>query len=447
MKIKNILCFLLICTCLMQNFAQSLSLDSCQHLVLQNNATAKNAQLDVLAAKEVKNQVLTKFFPNISALAGGYYALNPLIEYGISDINNAEARQALYNAYAEYGATMGLPNSISLCKDGMIVGASAIQPVFMGGQIVNGNKLAKVGVEAAELQKQLTQQQLLQQTEEAYWLVVSLYEKKETVEQALVFLDTLYRDVTSARSAGLVTQNEELKVVLKQNELKSNLLQINNGIILASMALCQMVGIEYTDTLHLSDTLNDDIVKSLQACDASTAVAQRKETQLLNIQVKAEELKKKITIGETLPHLMVGIGASYGNIFFDRSKFNGLAFATLKIPLTDWWESAYKIKQQQLMIQKAENQKDDLTQKMMLETRQAWNNVMEAAEQIQLMKSTIQDAELNLSTSSVNYKAGMIPLSDLLEAQTLLRQAQSQYIDALISYKIKSAHYKTLTSN
>ncbi len=446
MKIKHIFCAFLIFGCLLQNFAQTLSLDSCQQLVLQNNAMMKNAQLDVLVAQQVKNQVLTKFFPNISAMAGGYHALNPLIEYGIKDVNNAEARQMLYNAYAEYGAAIGLPNSISMCENGLVVGATAIQPVFMGGQIVNGNRLAKVGVQAAELQSQLTREELLQQTEESYWLVVSLYEKKKTLEQALIFLDTLYRDVTTAHDAGLVTQNEELKVVLKQNELKSNLLQVNNGIVLSSMALCQMVGIDYDENLRLSDTLNDNIIKDIQSCDAVTAVSNRKEAQLLDIQVKAEELKKKMTIGESLPQVLVGVGASYGNLVFDRYKFNGIAFATLQIPLTNWWESSYKIKQQNLMIQKAENQKNDLTQKMMLETRQAWNNAIEAAEQIQLMRNTVTDAKVNLNTSTVNYKAGLTPISDLLEAQTLYRQSQDQYTDALISYKLKLAHYHTLTA-
>lgn len=446
MKIKHIFCAFLIFGCLLQNFAQTLSLDSCQQLVLQNNAMMKNAQLDVLVAQQVKNQVLTKFFPNISAMAGGYHALNPLIEYGIKDVNNAEARQMLYNAYAEYGAAIGLPNSISMCENGLVVGATAIQPVFMGGQIVNGNRLAKVGVQAAELQSQLTREELLQQTEESYWLVVSLYEKKKTLEQALIFLDTLYRDVTTAHNAGLVTQNEELKVVLKQNELKSNLLQVNNGIVLSSMALCQMVGIDYDENLRLSDTLNDNIIKDIQSCDATTAVSHRKETQLLDIQVKAEELKKKMTIGESLPQVLVGLGASYGNLVFDRNKFNGIAFATLQIPLTNWWESSYKIKQQNLMIQKAENQKNDLTQKMMLETRQAWNNAVEAAEQIQLMRNTVTNAKVNLNTSTVNYKAGLTPISDLLEAQTLYRQSQDQYTDALISYKLKLAHYHTLTA-
>ena len=73
--------------------AQSLSLDSCKALALRNSAAVKNAALDVAAAQEVKKQAFTKYFPNVSVMAGGYYAASPLIEYSIDDIENATARQ------------------------------------------------------------------------------------------------------------------------------------------------------------------------------------------------------------------------------------------------------------------------------------------------------------------------------------------------------------------
>lgn len=423
--------------------AQNLTLDSCQALALRNNVAMKNAALDVAAAKEVKRQLFTKYFPNVSAMAGGYYALNPLIEYGIDDIENAEARQWLHNLYFEEGAAMGLPNSVALCENGLTVGATAVQPVFMGGQIVNGNRLANVGVKASELQCQLTQDQLSQQVEESYWLVVSLQEKKKTLQQALTFLDTLQRDVAEALAAGLVTQNEQLKVTLKQNEMRSNMLKVNNGIALATMALCQFVGVDYSEAIVLTDTLQPER-DAYAMVDLSTAVANRKESQLLNLNVEAERLRKKITIGETLPHLMVGAGGSYGNLIFDKYGANGLAFAMLQVPLTNWWETSHKIKQQNYVIQKAENQRTDLMQKMQLETQQAYNSMQEASAQVTLMEVTVKDAQTNLQTVQVNYEAGVVAVSELLEAQTLYRQAQDQLVDARINYRLMCSKWKLL---
>lgn len=423
-----------------------LSLDSCKALALQNNLEIKNAALDVEAAQEVKKQAFTKYFPNVSAMAGGYYAAKPLFEYGIDDINNANARQWLHNLYFEYGAAMGLPDRISLCENGVLTGAMVLQPVYMGGQIVNGNRLAKVGVEAAELQGELTQDRVLQQVEEYYWLIVSLQEKQKTLQQATTFLDTLKRDVNAAAEAGLVSKNDPLKVKLKWNEVYYNLEKVQNGIRLATDALGQMIGQDH-GILILTDTIGEISEWQARWKDPGAAVLGRKETQLLDLQVSAEELKKKMTLGETLPHLTVGGTASYGNLVFDHYTANALAFVTLQVPLTGWWEASHKLKQHDILIQKSENERADLLQKMYLEVMQAWNNVGEAYNQYKLMGLALQDAEANLLDAKANYDAGLIPVSELLEAQTLFMQAQNQRTDALIDLKIKAERYKLLTAN
>lgn len=421
-----------------------LSLDSCKALALQNNLTLKNAAADVAAAQEVKKQAFTKYFPNVSAIAGGYYAAKPLFEYGIDNIENASARQFLHNLYYEYGASLGLPDRISLCENGLMVGATVVQPVYMGGQIVNGNKLAKVGIEAAELKEQLTEEQILQQVEEYYWLVVSLQEKKKTLQQALVFLDTLRRDVTTAAEAGLVSKNDVLKVKLKWTEIYANREKVQNGIQLATFALGQMIG-QNTGVLILTDTIGEISEWQARWTDAGTAVMGRKESQLLDLQVNAEELKKKMALGETLPHLTIGGTASYGNLVFDHFTANALAFTTLQVPLTGWWEASHKLKEHDILIQKAENERADFTQKMYLETLQAWNNVDDAYHQYQLAGLALQDAEANLHDVKTDYDAGLVPVSELLEAQTLLLQAQNQLTDTLIDLKLKAERYKTLT--
>lgn len=423
-----------------------LSLDSCKALALQNNLTLKNAALDVAAAKEVKKQAFTKYFPNVSAIAGGYYAAKPLFEYSIDDIGNASAQQFLHNLYFEYGAALGLPDRISLCENGVMTGALLVQPVYMGGQIVNGNKLAKVGVEAAELQGQLTEDRILQQVEEYYWLIISLQEKKKTLQQALAFLDTLRRDVTTAAEAGLVSHNDVLKVKLKWTEIYNNREKLQNGIRLATLALGQTIG-QDTGILILTDTIGKISEWGASWTDPGAAVMGRKEAQLLDIQVDAEELKKKMALGETLPHLTIGGTASYGNLVFDRFNANALAFATLQVPLTGWWEASHKLKQHDILVQKAKNERADLMRKMYLETLQAFDNVVEAHNQYKLMELALQDAEANLRDVKADYDAGLVPISDLLEAQTLLLQSQNQRTDALIDLKIKAEHYKTLTNS
>ena len=426
--------------------AQGLTLDSCKALARRNNPAVVNAWLDVRAAQEVKKQARTKYFPQVSAMAGVYDAAKPLIEYGIDDIDNATARQWLHNLYFEYGAAMGLPDRLSLCENGVMVGATAVQPVFMGGQIVIGNELADVGVAAAIRKNQLAVNQVLQQVEETYWQIVSLAEKRNTLQQAITFLDTLHRDVNAAADAGLVTRNDILKVTLKQNEMRSNMLKVENGITLSSMLLCQMIGLDYNENLTPADTVPEEIptYDTVTDVEIANAVYGRTEKALLDLQVYAEKLKKEMAIGASSPHVLVGASASYGNLVFDRSAANALVFATLQVPLTGWWETAHKIKQQNYAIQKAEIERDDLTEKMMLETRQAWCNIREARNQVELAETTVRDAQANLQTVRTNFDAGLVPVSELLEAQTLLLQARNQRTDALIDLKIKNNRFSQL---
>ena len=421
---------------------QSLTLDSCLKAAGARNVTLENARLDVLAAEQVKRQAFTKYFPTVSATALGYRALNPMFEYGIGDIDNAQVRQDLYNLWSEYGGSIGIPPSISLAEKGTAVAATAMQPLYAGGRIVNGNRLAQLGVEAAQLQQELSQEKVLMSVEESYWLVVSLYEKRHTVLQALDFLDTLGRDVLTAEEAGLVTRNDHLKVALKRDEMRSNLLKVENGIQLATMALCQLSGIEYSPTLQLTDTVATE--PSDIDVRIAEAVARRKEIRLLALNVQAEQLKKKMIVGEALPQLAIGVGASYGNLIVDRYSANGLAFATLQVPLTDWWATTHKAKEQEIRIQQAENSSRDLTEKMALETEQAIHNVQEAQAQVALAESTLYDAKENLESVLTNYEAGLVPVSELLEARTLYSQAQDQFTEARIDLTLKCARLKLI---
>lgn len=425
---------------------QVLSLDSCLNMALRNNVAAHNATLEVDAAKQTKQAALTEYFPNINITAGGYYALDPLLTIGISDIPNASIRAVLQTLYAEYGAALGLKNKFGFFQKGVVTGVTATQPVFAGGRIVNGNKLAKIGVEAAELQQQKINRDLLLSTEESYWTVILLQEKLKTVRQVQALLDTLYRDVNGAYSAGLVIQNDVLKVTLKQNELSSTLMKLENGIRLSKMALCQIIGLNYSDNITLIDSITtESISPMIYFKPTETAVTNRVEKQLLDIKVKSEELQHKMILGEALPQVMVGASYSYNNLWLDQNSFNGLVFAVVQVPLTDWWKTGHNLKKQKIKWQIADNERRDLTEKMNLQTQQIWNELEETYKQIDLANATVENASQNLKVATQNYQAGLIPLSDLLEAQTLYRQAVDQQSEELITYQIKLNKYQQLT--
>ena len=235
-----------------------LTLDSCLSLARQNNPTLRKAQLEVLKAREVKAQALTKYFPQVQGNAFGFHALHPLVEVGIDDIGNASVRDLLNTLYGYFGEALGLNNTLNLFRHGYAFGVTAIQPVFVGGKIVAGNRLAKVGVEAAELQAQMAERDGLEQVEEAYWLVYGIDEKQHIIDAASALLDTLYNQVSVAANAGLALPSDLMQVEMKRDDIARRQIQLHSGRSLARRALALSIGIPDTVPFTLADSLSSN---------------------------------------------------------------------------------------------------------------------------------------------------------------------------------------------
>lgn len=451
-----------------ENVPVVLSLDSCKALSMKNQASLKNSDIEVRMAEQTKKAAFTKYFPAISATGVYYKFKDPLIDINSAendyDVQISHNGQPVGSALEPYIARLSpilslvgidvqtfvdnLLNGYSIegqfIDNGYVIAVTAIQPIFAGGRIVNGNRLAKLGVEAARYQNETSSKDVLLKTEQNYWLVVSLLEKEKTVNRFLALLDTLYRDVDVAYNSGIVTKNDLLKVKLKQNEVRSTQITLKNGIALATMSLCQYIGIPYSENIVLSDTLTGTIDGPWDLkTDFAKAVSQRTEYKLLDLNVKAEKLKKKMIVGEALPQ--IGVGATYlGNNVLGNNTTNAVVFATATVPLTAWWETGHNIKKQNLKIQIAQNNLDNYNELLQLQLQKTWNEVEDAFNLIKIKKEAVEEAEENLASVKNYYDAGMVSLSELLEAQTVLQQSHDQYTEQCITYKVKLLEYNQM---
>ena len=422
-----------------------LTLDSCFALAKANNAQLLTDQLEIQKAQEVKAQVFTKHFPQVSISYLAYYAAKPIIEYGINDIQDDDLGAFLSALITTLndpeGANMGLPTEINLMKQGHGVNATAMMPVYAGGRILNGNRLANVGIEAAQLKAEVSERDMLENIESTFYLVLGLQDKVHTVESALALTDSLDHIVEVALKAGLITKSDKLRLALKQNELKANQLQLNNGIVLASQLLCQQIGITYPEDGLTLDTASFSIKNHADELRENFI---RPEQQLLQLQIDAEKLRKKLTIGEALPQVGIGGTYSYGNLV-RKYKGNAIALAQVSIPLTQWWETSHKLKEHNIAIREAELMQKDLTEKMGLQVKQAYNQMVEAEALMQSDKAALDMAQENYRLAELNYRAGMNTITDVLEAHALLLQAKNAITDRQITYLTARRRYHDLS--
>ena len=417
---KTVLAALAALTCIAAPAQElRLTLEECREMALQNNSSAVGAALDLEAARYQKQEAFAEYFPRVSAMGFGFWAFDPLLEIGVKDIfGNNDFSNNLQGLIDSYAPMYGLPTSYSTLSRGYLAGISVMQPIFAGGRIVNGNRLAALGVEAAGLQQEVQRRSTSDEIEGYWWQVVSLQEKRELLAGSKEFVDTLFRDVTAAYEAGLVTEDELLQVKLARNELLSNEVQLDNGLKLAKMNLLNSIGQSYTvisanaseerpyiDSIVLADEEGLPGPPEAYYADEESIAASMEETRLLELQVEAAELQKKMALGEALPQLAVG--ATYGYYdFTGKGDFNGLAFATVQIPISDWGKTSAKMKRLQTQVDKAASQRDYLQSQIILGVRQSWVELNSAWSQYQLALDSEAAAEASFGRVERNYRQG-----------------------------------------
>lgn len=444
--------------------AQTYTLEQIKDSALHNNIAIRNARHGIDAAQQQRKEAFTKYFPNVSGTGLWFNANKGMAQTTInpSEMISPELGASLAQMLpAEALAALANPISISMMKNGTIGSLMAVQPVFAGGQIINGNKLAKVGEEVSRLQLQLSENEVEKTAEQYFWQLASLQEKMNTILAVDTLLRDIYKDVDVAVRAGVAMRNDLLQVQLRQNDIQSQRLKLQNGISIVRQLLGQYAGLKphplspspkgegeafgrdessYSFDIVLPD-MNQQIYSLPSPIGEGSGVRLLPEYQLLGKQVEAANLQKKLAIGQNLPSVAVGAGYNYHNLLDNNHTF-GMIFATVSVPISDWWGGSHTIKRRKIEYQQAQEQLADNAELLKIRMQNAWNGVQEAYQQLQLAQRSIEQAKENLRLNRDYYRAGTSRMSDLLEAQLLYQQSLDKHTDAFADYQNKLLEYK-----
>lgn len=432
----------------------SLSLSQLRDSALHNNISLRRARLEIESATHQRREAFTHYFPTVSAMGAWFNANRGMAKMDIdaSQYITPEVGASLAQTLpAEALAALSSPMSMTMMKNGTIAGISAIQPIFAGGQIVLGNHLARIGEEASQLQLRLSENDVEKQVEQYYWQLVSMDEKNRTLDAVDSLLVALSNDVTSAVEAGVALRNDLLQVQLRQNEIRSQRLRLSNGTTLVRLLLAQFCGLrDSTFTIVLPNdspaatSLSASLMSAGIVAAPSDAVASLPEYQLLQKNAEAATLQRRMEVGKQLPSLAVGAGYNYHNLL-DNDRHFGMVFATLSVPISDWWAGSHAIRRRRIAEQEAQEQLADNAQLLNIRMQKAWNDVTEAQSQLNLAQQSIEQAAENLRIHRDTYQAGTSTMSDLLQAQLLYQQTLDQRTDAYIALQTSILDYRHAT--
>ncbi|WP_164974090.1 TolC family protein [Filimonas effusa] len=324
-------------------------------------------------------------------------------------------------------------------------GAQAMEPVYAGGKVRTSNELAALQLEASRVRAQQSTDSVLLLTEQKYWNLINLQEQYKVIIANEHLLDTVLKQQNDLLASGLIARNDQLKVKVQRSKLLLNKSKLENGRKLALLDFCFYTGMPYDSLLIMEDTLNASQLMLPDPAGPDLTLSANTNYSLMKMQVSGEKLQTKLTKGDYMPTVSVGVNAavagSVGNGI--GSKFMPLALGTVSVPISDWWgKGKQKLKQRALSEQAVVNRFEDVENQLKVGITKSWYDVSDATKQIAFAIENLAQATENLKVSQDNYASGLSSITELMDAQALYQEASSELVTALAGYRNKAAAYQ-----
>ncbi len=408
----------------------SLSVEDCRRRALATDEDVKSAQYDYDESELNLDIAKRSFLPTADATG--------LLEYIFPDMKMGTMELQMRGMYA--------------------AGINITQPIYTGGKLTAGKRLAKIGTDVARQKMRLTNAEIISNADNAYWTLMAIDGKVEMLRSYINQMDTLYAQTTNAVTAGMGTKNDLLRIEARRSEIEYNLKKALNGRDLCRMALCRVIGVDFDTQI----TLTDNNIRISEPGMLVNDISNRPELSMLNLSIDANKEQVKMAKADYLPTVGFGIGYfRYGNIKTVTSyqldngavgKYSnttndgfGAAMLSVSIPIFNWGITGKKVNKAKIELAKSQLELDKNTRLLTLEAQQAINNVSDGYELVKSAEIALNQAEENLKSVEARYKVQMCPIIDLLDAQSQWQQSKSNLLEARAQYKIYETEYLRCT--
>lgn len=336
-----------------------------------------------------------------------------------------------------------------------IAGLSLTLPLYAGGKITTGNKLAKVGIEVQKINQEKTRQEVIYEADKAYFTYLAVKSKVTMLEAYMQQMDSLVSQVNLSVGVEMATNSDLLRIQAKRSEVEYNLIKAKNGMELCRMALCAALGLDLSMQFD-TDEKDIRIPDKLQTTETAD-INVRPEYQLLVQNIKAKELEIRNARAGMLPTLALVAQYSRNGWAYMKGEQQGYSYkteisgtspvlmASLSVPLWHWGKEIKKVKKAKFDLENAQLDMKKNRRLLSIENEQARQNLQDSYRMIASARLGLNQAEDNLHNLRLRYENSMSTLTDLLDAYSQWQQARSNYIEAQTQYKIYETVYMKVT--
>ena len=395
--------------------AQTLSVEQYRQKVLEYNQDIQKSQQAVNGALYSLKGIKTGFFPKLDITGNYSYQLEKVEFLPGTDLK-----------HDNYGVEAGL-----------------VQNVYSGSAVRKQYDVAKLQHAIAQLSVEHTVDNMIYAADVSYWSVAANRNLYELSEQFVQIVRELYEIVNKRFEEGAISKTDVLMV---QNRLKEAELQLNTNSTnykTALQSLNIMMGVEPDAAVVLTDSIQKVLWVPKQE-GLNKALERIADYQSAIMGIEMAKLQTDMARSKYLPQLAVGIKEKYGTTLLNvdgKAQWATTAYAQINIPVFHWGEMRQNVRLSRTQEWTKELERSQLKDQVSKELNNAWVNVIEISQKLEIVYSSLDIAKDNLTLNTFSYNEGKLPIIDVLSAQVSWLQAYTNVVSVNYQYKVALAEY------
>lgn len=323
---------------------------------------------------------------------------------------------------------------------------SVMQPLFTGFRLAGSADLAEQSANATSEEYNKDKGDLIFNIKNAYWNLFKATQMKKVTDDNVDQIKAHVNDAKNLMKAGMITQNDVLKLEVQLSEAMYRQVDATNGVKLSMVALNNVMSIplnteiEIASETELSQKSFGDLSSLIES-----ASERRPELKAADYRVKASEAGVKIAESSWYPQISL-----YGNYYYSRpnqrimptkDRFDGTwdAGVNLSLNVWDWLTTAHQTEQAEATLTQSIDLMGTIKDNITLEVTQNYLSVNQAKQKIEIAKLSVEQAEENMRVTSDKFKQGLALSSDAIDAEVALLVAKTNYTNSIVDYELAKA--------
>lgn len=393
---------------------------------LKNSKTLHASSMRVVSANAKVNEVNTARLPSVK-LSASYRRLSEVDPFSIT------------TPFGTFDISPSILNNYSTT-------VTVAQPLFTGFKLSGSYNAAEYAANATSEEFNKDKAELVYNIKNAYWNLFKASKMKKVTDDNVEQIKAHVNDAKNLLKAGLLTQNDVLKIEVQLSDAMYKQVDAVNGVKLAMIMLNNVMSIPLSTEIEIASE-TELTTKSFGDLNSLIESASEKRPELKAADYKVKASEAGVTVAKSSWYPQVSL---FGNYYYSRpnqrimptkDQFDGTwdAGINLSMNVWDWLSTSHQTEQAEATLAQSIDMMGTIKDNIILEVTQNFLNVNQAKQKIEISKLAVEQAEENMRVISDKFRQGLALSSDAIDAEVALLVAKTNYTNSIVDYELAKA--------